>query len=453
MSVRVGLLVAALAVLVGCEATSRQRTRVEVSPSSADAAADARGASSEAADVATDGGGARDSGAAPSDAATDALGDELANATSDAPVDDSVDAIPPGRALDDGMAGADGHGGADALLDVDVDASGVLDAIDAVDGSGEVEGDASGTVVPLLRLEHVQALGTHNSYHVAAKVTLPMLDYTHPPLDEQVAMGVRQFELDIHFDPLATQWRVYHVAVVDEASTCDPLTACLQTLAKASKATPGHAPFVVLLEVKTPFAPLEAGWMLDLLEEEVLSVWPIEDLVTPDLVRGAYPSLREAVEAQGWPPLDSVRDRALFVLHDKGLWRSTYTDGNTTTEGRVLFPDAGSDLDMAIAAFHTMNDPVAQGDLIAEAVLRGHLVRTRADANLAEADPPDYTRAEAALASGAQFVSTDFPYPGDETSYGVVIPGGTPVRCNPVNAPAGCTSEAIEDHPVPGWGP
>ncbi len=168
---------------------------------------------------------------------------------------------------------------------------------------------------------------------------------------------------------------------------------------------------------------------------------------------------------------------------------------------------------MAIAAFHTMNDPVAQGDVIAEAVSRGHLVRIRADANPAEADPPDYTRAEAALASGAQFVSTDFPYPGDETSYGVVIPGGAPsagvprifllraarrsparrrpwvfsldvpqgttaentlrapcdrapllalatkaretpaLRCNSVNAPPGCTSEAIEDHPVPSWGP
>ena len=61
-----------------------------------------------------------------------------------------------------------------------------------------------------LRLNQIQVIGTHNSYHAgiapsAAKVwqqqrpdAFPTLDYRHPPLREQLASGVRQIELDIY---------------------------------------------------------------------------------------------------------------------------------------------------------------------------------------------------------------------------------------------------------------
>ena len=44
----------------------------------------------------------------------------------------------------------------------------------------------------------------------------------------------------------------------------------------------------------------------------------------------------------------------------------------------------------------------------------------------------------AALASGAQWVSTDYPVPNPAfgTGYQVMIPGGMPARCNPISAPA-----------------
>ena len=57
----------------------------------------------------------------------------------------------------------------------------------------------------------------------------------------------------------------------------------------------------------------------------------------------------------------------------------------------------------------------------------------------------DYRQLEAALDSGAHFISTDFPFPGDEMQYGVTIPGGQPSRCNPLTAPMGCQSLDIED--------
>ena len=44
---------------------------------------------------------------------------------------------------------------------------------------------------------------------------------------------------------------------------------------------------------------------------------------------------------------------------------------------------------------------------------------------------------DAAIASGAQFVSTDYPVPDPDfgTGYMVAIPDGMPARCNPISAP------------------
>ena len=51
-----------------------------------------------------------------------------------------------------------------------------------------------------------------------------------------------------------------------------------------------------------------------------------------------------------------------------------------------------------------------------------------------------------AIASGAQWVSTDYPVPNPAfgTGYFVEIPDGHPARCNPLNAPYGCRSIALE---------
>jgi hypothetical protein len=47
---------------------------------------------------------------------------------------------------------------------------------------------------------------------------------------------------------------------------------------------------------------------------------------------------------------------------------------------------------------------------------------------------------DAAFASGAQFVSTDYVFPDDPfgTGYVVDLPGDGAARCNPVNAPRRC---------------
>ena len=64
------------------------------------------------------------------------------------------------------------------------------------------------------RLNQVQVIGSHNSYHIAPYKTVleliaatgrrraESLDYTHPPLAEQFSrQGIRQVELDVYADP------------------------------------------------------------------------------------------------------------------------------------------------------------------------------------------------------------------------------------------------------------
>ena len=55
-----------------------------------------------------------------------------------------------------------------------------------------------------------------------------------------------------------------------------------------------------------------------------------------------------------------------------------------------------------------MNNPIT-GQASIQEVVQATKVRTRADADGAESDALDYSRANAALSSGAHFISTDFP--------------------------------------------
>jgi hypothetical protein len=88
-----------------------------------------------------------------------------------------------------------------------------------------------------------------------------------------------------------------------------------------------------------------------------------------------------------------------------------------------------------------MDNATMRAKEIPARVRQGYLVRARADIETYEARINDLTRANQAFRSGAQIVSTDFYQPGNGygTPYVVRLPGRGAARCNPVNAPAGCT--------------
>lgn len=299
-----------------------------------------------------------------------------------------------------------------------------------------------------LTFADLQALGTHNSYHLIttppAGLALAEWDYEHLPLERQLGeQGVRQFELDVYRDPDSGSFDVLHFPLIDAGTNCPTLPECVRAMAAWSRDNPGHHPTLTMIEPKDapPSDPDEARqWVRDLsttLQAASHAGW----LITPDEVQGSAADLRTAIEGQGWPTLGALRGRALFVFHTGGAWRDALLNDPAPSP---LFPDGRGELDAPYAAFHAMNDP--SNPTIPLAVARGHLVRTRADANTVQARDNDSSQAEQAFASGAHFVSTDFPEPYEATGYVVRVPGGTPSRCNPLReAVADCRAQDIED--------
>lgn len=324
-----------------------------------------------------------------------------------------------------------------------------------------------------LKLNQIQAIGSHNSYHVAPPAPLMKTlvkfnkdaeawNYTHPPLAEQLEMGVRQFELDIHADPkgglfaspLAVKLarlageklpdfnasgdyskpgiKVMHVPDVDCWSTVPSLKGALEQMRGWSEKHPQHLPVMVLLECKdqregglpTTPEPFSRERLLEL-EQEILAAIPAERILQPDQVRGGAKTLREAVLQKGWPTVDSLRGKFLFCLDNTDEIRSRYLEGNPALEGRVIFVSAPNEQDPA-AAWFKCNDPQAEQEKIRKLVKAGFLVRTRSDTN-----KPDAAMKEAAFASGAQWVSSDhfIREKADSVTF-----SGDLFRLNPVSA-------------------
>jgi hypothetical protein len=344
-----------------------------------------------------------------------------------------------------------------------------------------------------LRLNQIQVLGTHNSYHIQADPPVfaaikafsaalaDTLEYTHDPLPIQFEdQGVRQIELDVFADPNGGLYasplglrlesgdpnaripeleppglKVLHVQDIDYRSTCATFVACLTEVKAWSDAHPQHVPIMILVEAKDDALPANLGYdfvvpipfgaaELDSIDAEIRSVFPPEQLITPDDVRGAHATLAEAVTTDGWPTLGASRGKVLFCL-DNASRRPLYLQGHPSLEGRVLFTNASVGDDDA--AFVEYNDAIGNFSDIQAAVAAGYVVRTRADADTVEARSGDTTTRDHALASGAQWVSTDYPIPDPNfgTGYVVAMPGGMPARCNPIDAPANCTALDIEN--------
>lgn len=296
-----------------------------------------------------------------------------------------------------------------------------------------------------LRLNQIQAKGTHNSYHIAAKDPIMALAYTHAPLDEQLQReGVRQIELDTHYNYYKDVYEVYHLGgMIDEGTTCRVFTDCLKVVKGWSDKNPAHHPIFIQIEPKDEPTADEAEGLFQKLEADILSVFPRQQVIAPDDVRGGGASVRENLAQKGWPTLGEVRGKVLFFVDNGGSFRDHYTHGKTNVDGRLMFIDG--DLDSPWAGVILANTPDTDAAKIAAAVKANLIVRTRADGDNVEPFAGDTTHRDEALKSGAQLVSTDYPVAVKGVNYVVEIPDGTPSRCNPITAPPDCTSAWIED--------
>lgn len=309
-----------------------------------------------------------------------------------------------------------------------------------------------------LKLNDIQVIGSHNSYKVG--IEQPLLDYLferdsatgrslqyeHIPLTEQLALGLRSLELDVYHDPEGGYYsnpagldivrasgntplpfdpeeklkipglKVFHVQDIDFRSHQLLFKDALAELLTWSEKNPTHTPIVITInakdgkipDLKVPF-PFDAD-ALQNLDTEIKSVIPADKLISPDLVRGDEATLEQAVLTKGWPALDAVSGRFLFVLDEGDAKSDLYLKRFPGLKEAALF--VNKEEGHPEAAFLIINDPVAKFDKIKSLVAKGYMVRTRADAGTEEARRNDYTRFDRARDSGAQIITTDYYLPG-----------------------------------------
>ncbi len=302
-----------------------------------------------------------------------------------------------------------------------------------------------------LRMNQLQVVGTHNSYHTREKPIASgpakVWSYSHPPLDVQLDRGVRSFELDLHWRN--GEFQVFHVPLLDEGTTCRTLAEALATVRRWSDAHPNHVPISFLFELKREGPGIDkrikkvdaAGF--EQLDGLLRGSFAEGKIITPDVVRGEAVSLREAVTTRGWLTVDEARGKVLFILHDAGDQRALYSKDHPSQRGRVMF--VRSDPSREDCATLVMDNP--RDARISELAKAGYFIRTRADGEL-ETSPPDQpARRDAALASGAHILSTDFPRGQADAATGYVVEfaDGAAARVNPVNGPEHRGGEAFSE--------
>lgn len=307
------------------------------------------------------------------------------------------------------------------------------------------------------KLNDIQVIGSHNSYKIAIEPALwgvietfdsekaKSLQYGHISIIKQLDLGLRNLELDVFYDPEGGHFseprglsmvkmvfkdplpfdeekkleqpglKLFHVQDLDFRSYHLLFRESLGVIKEWSNRNPNHTPITILINAKDQKVtgtrdPLPfTKQALNTIDEEIRAVLSEDKLITPDLVRGSFKILEEAVLTQGWPKLDDVKGRFLFVLDEKEEKNKRYLEGHTSLKNRVLF--VNSKEGNPEAAFRIINNPITDFDYIKKLVAKGYMVRTRADAGTKEARANNYTRFEKAKGSGAQVISTDYYMP------------------------------------------
>lgn len=346
-----------------------------------------------------------------------------------------------------------------------------------------------------LRLNQLQQVGSHNSYHrelsAAEKQVQQAQDpgavnifYSHASIPNQLQdQNIRTLELDLFPDPAGGLYtyplirkltaqgpiadpalakpgiKVMHIVDFDYNTNCRTFVLCLQQVKTWSDAHPKHAPVTIQLELKQSDPRLVAAggvkappWdlgNLNSIDSEIRSVFSEKQLLSPDDVRRNGLTLEQSVLTKGWPTLDQARGKVMFFFDNggEGEIRTLYREGKPNLEGRAVFtrgPEGQPD-----AAVTMVNDPRGANQAeIQRLVKKGYLVRTRSDEPMSTVLTNETSRVGVALDSGAQWVTTDFPVAGMAARYDsdfvAKLPGDTAVRCNPVSAPSWCKGNVSE---------
>lgn len=349
-----------------------------------------------------------------------------------------------------------------------------------------------------LPINKIQSIGSHNSYRIRTDEDIFNLvntisgilpndlnpqgwDYTQIPITDQLELGLRNFELDIFYDPSGRRYyerlgntlvgrdvksgieelrspgiKLMHIPDFDYNTHHYTFKDAIQTIKDWSGQNPTHLPIIILVEFKEfgvgnvlpifkKVLPFNAKAVEDV-EQEVIDIFGINNsqLFKPDDLRGEHPDLKTAIETDGWPAIREMRGKIILVCYEN----ANYTRNHPNLEGRMMFQF--SKINSRNAAFVKI-DGSDNIEEINNAVASGAMVRTRADANTDEARTGETTKRENAFLSGAQIISTDYYIPDARagqpgwTDFKVIFPNGKYSRVNVLNTPNQIKGLTIEE--------
>ena len=218
-----------------------------------------------------------------------------------------------------------------------------------------------------IKLTQLQYIGSHNSYKKALDNRLmtwlkmfdpdvaESLDYAHSPIETQLDLGLRLFEIDLFYDPegdryhepLGQQWpfaessrtmpftdgvqdsafKVMHVQDIDFQTHCPTLKDCLRIFSTFSEANPNHLPIILTLNLKSDIIDLPGftepkpfgGEAFLTLATEFVEALGHTRIFTPAELQGNLPTLSKAVETLGWPDVNLMIYQTPVMVEDDFL--------------------------------------------------------------------------------------------------------------------------------------
>ncbi len=294
---------------------------------------------------------------------------------------------------------------------------------------------------PGIKLNHLQMRGTHNSYHVKPRLPLDSShEYTHRPLYEQFdRLGIHALELDVHLEAggLAT----YHISMIDPLSTCFWFSECLNEIRRWSTSNPKHLPIMIWIEVKdlTGGLPITD---LDLVDRTILNEFPETKIVMPRDIQNTEATLRAGLNKYGWPEVDSLRGRVMFMMVNNDEHQKEYTYNHTSLDNRVMFVNADLDqFDHPWAVIAKINNP-RETHTVQAAHARNMLIASNICTS-GESSTTCYEKLSAGWENGVHMLMDDFPTPVTDHVYWQSVPGSHNAWCNPVNAPEACNDARL----------
>ncbi len=313
--------------------------------------------------------------------------------------------------------------------------------------------------LPNLPINQFQLLGSHNSYKRPFDPDLYQfiqskdakraadLNYAHATITEQLNTGLRQLEIDIVKDPkggkfnepAAEKWinktlltpeeerelnqpgfKVMHIPDIDFLSHCILFETCLKQLKLWSDQNPNHFPVFVLMNIKESQTRLLKGepvltfeqndWReIDLVLNRVLK----DKLFTPEHLIAGFNTVQQAIKNRGWPLLNDLKGKIVFIYDGNPKQVARYRSSLRADALPAMF--ASYSPKHPDAAIFIRNDPIKNAKEINKLTQAGFIVRTRSDAKPIDCETKNRQKANAAISSGAQIISTDC-YPGSVLS-------------------------------------